>query len=64
MRLINKNYCGYLANMEKRGYMEIQWFLPKLREVLEITVVRDSELVNKKGEKMFKDGARTFCLFG
>ena len=64
MKLIQKNYCGYLANMEnKRGLEEIKWFLPRLREVVEITVVRDSNLVNKKGELLCKDGARTFCLF-
>jgi len=33
IKLIQKNYCGYLSNMEKRGLLEVKWFLPKLREV-------------------------------
>jgi len=31
IKLIFKNYFGYLANMEKRGLAEIRWFLPKLK---------------------------------
>ena len=35
IKLIQKNYCGYLANMEnKRGFTEIKWFLPRFREVI------------------------------
>jgi hypothetical protein len=37
--------------------------LPKFREVTEITIVRDNNLVNKKGESLLKNGNTTFCIF-
>lgn len=64
VKLVSKNYFGYLANMEKRGIAEIKWFLPKFREVTEITLVRDNNLVNKKGELLCRNGSSTFCAFG
>lgn len=63
IKLIFKNYFGYLSNMEKRGLAEIAWFLPKFREVTDITIVRDNNLVNKKGELLMTSGSSTVCIF-
>ncbi len=58
-----KNYFGYLANMEKRGISEIQWFLPKLKEIVEITLVNNKKIVDKKGESVCKNGVNSFYIF-
>lgn len=49
VKIIYKNYFGYLVNMEKRGIAEVKWFLPKIKEIFEITTINSSSLVNKKG---------------
>lgn len=63
IKLLYKNYFGYLANMEKRGIAEIKWFLPKLREIMEVTLLGNSKLLDKKGELICKNGACTFYIF-
>lgn len=32
VKVICKNYFGYLLNMESRGKAELRWFIPKFRE--------------------------------
>lgn len=34
MRIISKNYFGYLFNMEARGHAELKWFLQQLKQSL------------------------------
>ena len=63
VKLIQKNYCGYLVNMENRGLAELKWFLPRFREIVEVTLFRESNLMDKKGELLSKDG-NSFCIFG
>lgn len=38
VKLLRKNYFGYLLNMDKRGLAELRWFTPKLREILELPI--------------------------
>ena len=49
IKLIYKNYFGYLNKMEKRGIAELKWFLPRLREVTEATILGNSNIINKAG---------------
>lgn len=63
IKLIYKNYFGYLANMEKRGVAQIKWFLPKLKEILEITLISNKVITNKKGELLCNKDNSTFYLF-
>ena len=63
LKLLSKNYCGYLASMEKRGLAELKWFVPRLRELLEVTMVVESQLVDRKGERLGASGRKTFLLF-
>lgn len=34
MKMVTKNYFGYLMNMEKRGKEELKYFLPALKKAV------------------------------
>jgi hypothetical protein len=35
--------------MEKRGILELKWFIPKIKELLEVTIIRNDKILDKKG---------------
>jgi hypothetical protein len=34
MKIVSKNYFGYLFNVDARGKAELKWFVPKLKETV------------------------------